>query len=140
MAEQKHWLRSIGAIVAAIVVGIVLSLGSDYVMRKLGYLPPLGQPASSGALAVAEFYRTIYGVIGSYVCARLAPSRPMLHSMRLGFMGLAVNIVGTVVTWDKADIYGPHWYPVLGILLTLPTAWLGAKIREIQLQRGVHSN
>ena len=134
MARGTSVLRSIGAILAAIVIGIVLSLVSDTVMRKLGYLPPLGQPASSGPLAVAEAYRTIYGVIGSYVCARLAPSRPMLHSMILGFMGLVVNIIGTVVTWNKADVYGPHWYPVLGILLALPTAWLGAKIRERQLR------
>lgn len=134
MSEGRSIGRSVGAVIVGAVVGIALSLVTDYVMQKFGYLPPLGQPASSGPLAVATAYRTVYGVIAAYVCARLAPRRPMLHAMVLGILGFVVSVIGAVATWNHADIYGPHWYPVTLVILALPTAWLGGKIRENQLQ------
>jgi hypothetical protein len=49
----------------------------------------------------------IYGVAGGYITARFAPNRPMLHALVLGVLGLAVSIVGTVVTWNKGPAFGP---------------------------------
>jgi hypothetical protein len=46
-----------------------------------------------------------YSVAGSYITARLAPNRPMLHALVLGVLGLAVSIVGAAVTWNKALHY-----------------------------------
>lgn len=139
MGEGRSVGRSVGAVIAGIVIGIVLSLVTDYVMQKLGYLPPLGRPASSGALAVATVYRTAYGVISAYVCARLAPGRPVMHAMVLGFLGFVVSVIGLVATWQHADIYGPHWYPVLLVILALPTAWGGGKLREKQMSAPLNS-
>ena len=133
MSEGRSGGRSIGAVIAGIVVGIALSLVTDLLMHRLGYLPPFGQPASSGELAVAAAYRTVYGVIAAYVCARLAPGRPLLHAMVLGALGFVVSVLGMAVTWNHTDVYGPHWYPVTLVILALPTAWLGGKIREKQL-------
>lgn len=136
MTEPKsafHILRSIGAIVAGAIVGITLSLITDSLLMKTGVLPEPGHPAGSGPLLLATIYRTVYGVLGAYIAARLAPSRPLLHAMVLGFIGFIVSIVGAVVTWADAAKYGPHWYPVALIVLALPTAWLGGKLRERQL-------
>jgi len=117
--------RSIVAVLTGAVVGIVLSIGTDMVLRSAGILPPLGQVVANGILIIATVYRTVYGVLGSYLTARLALYRPMTHAMVLGVLGLAANVVGTITTWNKGPAFGPHWYPVLLIVLALPTAWLG---------------
>jgi hypothetical protein len=130
MSEERNVGRSIGAVVGGILVSVVLSLVTDYAMMKLGYLPEPGHPPGSGPLAAATIYRTIYGVIGSYVCARLAPRRPMFHSMVLGALGLVPSIGGVALSWNHTDVYGPRWYPLALAILALPTAWLGAKLYE----------
>lgn len=82
-------------------------------------------------LLLATIYRTVYGVLGAYVAARLAPYRPMTHALVLGGIGFFVSILGTVVTWNKGPEYGQHWYPITLIVLAIPTAWLGAKLFEM---------
>jgi hypothetical protein len=123
-------LRSIGAVLAGIVVSVALTLLTDLVLHKLGFFPPLGQPPGSGPLLLATAYRTVYGVIGSYIAARLAPARPMMHAMVAGILGFVVSVVGAVATWNRSAEFGPHWYPVALVVLSLPTAWLGGKLRE----------
>jgi len=120
--------RSLGAIFAGIVLGIVLSIGTDVLLRLAGVFPPLGQQMSSGLLLLATVYRTVYGVVSSYTTARLAPQKPMAHVLILGLMGLAANALGTVSTWNKGPAFGPHWYPIALTVLALPTAWLGGKL------------
>jgi hypothetical protein len=124
--------RSIGALFAGFLVNVFLSLGTDLGLHVIGLFPALGQPMASGLLLIATAYRTIYGVFGSYVTARLAPDRPMGHVLVGGVVGVALNIVGIVVTWNSG--LGPHWYPLALLVLTMPTAWLGGKLRVMQLR------
>src|SRR5664279_1563702 len=131
----SHVLRSVGAILAGAIVSVAPALLTDYLLMRAGILPQPGQPAGSEPLLLATIYRTVYGVLGSYIAARLAPSRSMLHAMVLGFIGFAMSILGLVLTWNHAAEYGPHWYPVALVVLALPTAWLGGKLRENQLRR-----
>jgi hypothetical protein len=86
-----------------------------------------------GALLLATIYRTIYGILSTYITARLAPNRPMQHALAGGFIGLVVSIVGAAVTWNKGPAFGPHWYPVALVVLAMPMAWAGGKLRVIQL-------
>ena len=127
--------RSFLALLAGIFVGILLSLGTDVLLHLIGLWPSLGQPMSNPMLLLATAYRTVYGVISSYITALLAPSQPMTHALILGFVGLAVSIVGAVATWNNVPSLGPHWYPVALVVLALPTAWLGGKLREQQLAK-----
>jgi hypothetical protein len=126
-------LRSVVAVVAGIVVGVALSLITDMAMRSAGIFPALGVRMADPLLGLAVAYRTVYGVASSYVTARLAPNRPMGHALLLGALGLFVNVVGTALTWNKGPAFGPHWYPLVLIVLALPTAWLGGKLRVMQL-------
>ena len=127
-------LKSIGAVLAGILVGAVLSLGTDVVLHAARVFPPWDQPASDALLLLATAYRTIYSVAGSYITARLAPNRPMLHALVLGALGLAVSIVGAAVTWNKGPAFGPHWYPVVLVVLAMPQCWVGGKLYEMQLR------
>jgi hypothetical protein len=122
--------RSILAVLAGALTGIILSLATDALLRTTGWMPA-GQPATDKMLLLATIYRTVYGVLGAYVAARLAPYRPMTHALVLGAIGCSVSILGTVLTWNKGPQYGQHWYPITLIVLAMPTAWLGAKLFEI---------
>jgi len=127
--------RSIGAVLAGIVAGIVLSLGTDVVLRAAGIFPPLGLPPMSDSLfLLATVYRIIYGVVGSYIIARLAPDRPMGHALVGGVVGLVASVVGAVATWNHVPSLGPHWYPLALVVTAIPCAWLGGKLGEMQLQ------
>ena len=121
-------LRSIGAVLAGMVAGVVLTLGVDFLMTRLGVFPPLGTPATSGPLAVATAYRVVFGILGAWITARLAPNRPMLHALVGGAIGFAVGVVGIVVTWNQN--LGPHWYPIAVAVIALPCAWAGARLYE----------
>src|ERR1700757_2678522 len=108
-AERGHLGRSVWAIVAGFIAVVVLSNGTDVVLSKLGLVPPLAQWKADRLFAWATAYRTIYGIIGSYITARLAPQRPMKHAMIGAIIGMVLGTAAAVATWNK-DM-GPHWYP-----------------------------
>ena len=129
---QKSMGRSIWAVVAGFLVVVVLSLGTDVALHAAGIYPALGKRMSDSLFVVATVYRTVFGILGSYVTARFAPHRPMKHTMIGAAIGVVVATFGAVATWNK-DL-GPHWYPVALILTAFPTAWIGAKLRLAQLR------
>jgi hypothetical protein len=132
----RRILRSIGALLAGMLVGIVFTIGTDIVLHATGVFPPWGQSmvGFDGALLLATAYRTVFGVVGSYIIARLAPNRPMQHALVGGVVGLVVSIVGAAVTWNNGPAFGPHWYPLALIVLAMPQAWAGGKLRVVQLR------
>lgn len=131
---KKNIGRSIGAVVAGILAGVVLSLGTDAALRAAGIFPSTSAVMSDGLFALATTYRTIYGVLSCYITARLAPWRPMKHALIVGALGMVVSLVGAVATWNIVPPLGPHWYPIALVLLAMPQAWLGGVLREMQLK------
>jgi hypothetical protein len=128
--------RSISALLAGIFMGIILTIGTDILLHKIGVFPPWGASlvGFEGALLLATAYRTVYGVAASYLIARFAPDRPMQHALVGGLVGFAVSTLGAVVTWNKGPAFGPHWYPLALGALAIPQAWLGGKLYEMQLR------
>jgi hypothetical protein len=125
---NKNSLKSIGAILIGFIAGFILSIGTDIVLNKIGLvkMDPFNYNVWWIILLVI-IYRSVYNVLGCYIAAALAPDRPMRHAMILGTIGFAISIVGTIVMWDKP----PHWYPISLILLTLPCAWIGGKLKTM---------
>lgn len=120
--------KSMGAVIAGIVAIFVLSLGTDFVLHGLHVFPPWGEPVSSGPLLLATAYRIVYAVVGGYIVARLAPRRAMRHAMIYGAVGVVLSTVGAVATWNGGPAFGPHWYPIALIVISLPSAWLGGRL------------
>jgi peptidoglycan/LPS O-acetylase OafA/YrhL len=118
------------------LAGIALTLSTDELLHIAGIFPPWGQSmvGFDTALLLATAYRTVYDVAGSYIIARLAPDRPMQHALAGGVVGLVVSIVGAAATWNSGPAFGPHWYPVALIITALPCAWVGGKLRLMQLR------
>jgi hypothetical protein len=123
--------RSIVALLAGFVAVVVLSLGTDWALHAAGVFPLLGQRMSDALFVLATAYRTVSGVVGSYITAWLAPGRPMGHALMGGLIGVVLSTLGAVVTWNR--YLGPHWYPLALIATAMPTAWLGGKLRVMQL-------
>ena len=134
-AQPRRIGRSILALFAGFVANVVLSLGTDLGLHAVGLWPSLGQPMSGQLLLFATVYRTIYGVISAYIVALLAPSRPLEHALIGGAIGLVLSIGGAAATWGRGLGPGPHWYPVALILVALPSAWVGGRLRLAQLGR-----
>jgi hypothetical protein len=130
---MNNIFKSVLAVIAGAAVSIVLSVGTDAVMQKTGVFPSSGGAMSDGLFVLATAYRAVYGVLGSYLTARLAPSRPMMHALILGAIGCAVGMVGLVVTWNKMPGIGPRWYPIALVVLGWLQAWAGGKLRVMQM-------
>lgn len=126
--------RSVLAVLAGIVLGIVLSVGTDWGLHLIGLAPAPAQNMRwpDQLLLLAAVYRSIYGVIASYVIAWLAPNRPMGHALLAGALGTLVCTLAAIGTWSGT--VGQHWYGVALVVTALPTAWVGAKLRLMQFQ------
>lgn len=134
MGARGHLGRSTWAIVAGFLAVFVLSNGTDVLLSKSGIVPPLGQWKTDALFVWPTIYRTIYGIIGSYVTARLAPQRPMKHAMIGAMIGMALGTAAAVATWNKH--MGPHWYPIALVVEAIPCAWIGTKLLEAQRHAG----
>ncbi|MGH9495576.1 MAG: hypothetical protein ACRD3B_11305 [Candidatus Sulfotelmatobacter sp.] len=120
---------SVLAILAGFVAVVLLSLGTDVLLHALKVF---GEHMTDRLFMLATVYRTIYGVIGSYITARVAPCLPMAHALVGGVIGLALSTLGAVMSWRRPEL-GPHWYPVALVITAMPSAWIGGKIREMQI-------
>jgi hypothetical protein len=108
-------------------LALFLSLGTDFVLQKLGVFPGFKDPGlyTWWMLLLALICRSIYNVAGGYVTATLSSNRAMRHAIILGLIGTVAGILGTIAMWDK----GHHWYPILLIILALPCTWSDGKLK-----------
>lgn len=123
--------RSIWAVVAGFLFILVLSVGTDAIMHAMW--PKLFN-ASGGTqnvviLCLTTVYVGVFATVGSYLTARLAPSHPMKHALILGGLGLVFTLMATMKMWNLA----PAWYNILNLVLVMPYAWLGGRLRENEI-------
>jgi hypothetical protein len=121
---RRRIFQSLVALFAGILATVIPSLLTDSLMHAAGVYPPIGEPTSQGLLAWALAYRIVYGVAGGFVVARLAPSKPMVHALILGGVGVAASSAGAAAMWG----YGPAWYPLAVIASAVPCALAGARL------------
>jgi hypothetical protein len=122
-------LKSIGAVIAGLVFIFVTHSGVDFILESLGiFTPPSQRFDTPWMLVAATTYRTLLSIAGCFVTGILAPSRPLLHSLVLGLIGLALSTAAAVVTIPM-DI-GPAWYPIALAVVAVPCAWIGGALAE----------
>jgi hypothetical protein len=103
---------------------VVLAMLADQLMYALGVFPrPPAVSYATGPYIVATAYRAVFGVAGSWLAARLAPSHPMRHALILGGIGLVLCTAGLAAAFSM-DL-GPVWYPLALLIMTPACAWLG---------------
>ena len=133
-AHPRRAGRSVLAVLAGFVVIFVLSLGTDAILHATGVYPPWGQPMADSLFVLATAYRILYGVLGCWVTARLAPDRPMAHAMVLGAIGFVFSLAGLVFAQKQGPELGPLWYSIAIVAIALPCAWAGGWLRIAQLR------
>jgi hypothetical protein len=123
-----RWARSAGAVLGGTLASAALALGTDQALYWIGVFPPIAQ-VSYGAprFIAATAYRVVYAILGFYLIARLAPSRPWRHVWAGAAIALAGSAAGVAATLTH-DM-GPLWYPVALAVTVLPCAWLGGRLR-----------
>jgi hypothetical protein len=127
VAEPRRIWRSMGAILAALLANVVLSLAVDQFFHAIDVYPPWGVPmveTSDNLLALS--YRIVFGVLSGYIAARLAPRAPMAHALILGGIGVVLSLLGLVAAMRME--LGPVWYPAALVIVALPCAWAGGKL------------
>ncbi len=123
-------LKSIGAVIAGLVVIFALSYATDAVLEAAGILQagaPLPMRGAEFLISAILVYRLAYSVVGCYIAARLAPSHPMRHTLVLGALGLVGSIGGAIVAAQQS--LGPAWYTWGLVVFALPCAWLGGRLQ-----------
>ncbi|WP_031496464.1 hypothetical protein [Bryobacter aggregatus] len=120
--------RAAAALGAGFLVVVLLSVGTDALMHGTGIFPPMGQPMETPLWLLASVYRAIFGILGSYVAAKLAPARPMFYALVLGVIGTVLATAGVIGTWNEGPEYGPKWYSIGLAVTALPWAWVGGRL------------
>ena len=113
---------------AGFVFIALASHGVDALLREMGVYPGSGKSMSDGFFAGATVYRTLFGVLGCYLAARLAPNRPRRHALILGLIGTLLATLGAIATWNQGAEFGPHWYPISLVLTALPAAFVAGRL------------
>jgi hypothetical protein len=118
-------LKSIGAVLAGVLVNIVLATGTDAILIQSGIAPPFSEGTwPSRLLLAALIYRTLYGIVGGYFTATAAPANPMKHVIILGVLGTIAAVAGVVANLATPGL----WYPIGLVVTSFPACWIGGKI------------
>jgi hypothetical protein len=124
-------MRSIWAIVAGFLFTFLLSTGAELIMRAMA--PSLfaanGSTSNIAILCMSILTIAVFAIVGCYLTARLAPSHPMGHALALGGIALVISLLLVQKTWPMA----PAWYNLLNLVVILPYAWIGGRLREREL-------
>ncbi|MBS4063833.1 MAG: hypothetical protein KGZ74_04705 [Chitinophagaceae bacterium] len=121
--KRTIW-KSIAAILAGFMLAAILSIGTDILLNSLGIIDMESfKDSSTVIILIVIIYRFIYNVIGCYLTSKLAPDKPMKHALIIGVIGTLFALLGSIVMWDKAVA----WYNISVIIISLPSAWIGAK-------------
>ena len=126
--------RTILGILAGMVTAWLLIMVCQFASGLL-YPPPPGmdlrQPeqlaafiaqAPVAALVLVVVSGVLGAFIGGWVAAKVAREHPLFAALMIGVLVLA----GVVA--NNTMIPHPLWMTVLGVLLPLPAAWLGARM------------
>ena len=114
---------------AGFILSVVLSIGTDVLLSISGIMNMESFKDNSAIIVLLVIvYRFIYNVVGCYVTSILAPNKPMKHALIIGVIGTALALLGSIVMWEKAVA----WYNGSVILISFPSAWMGAKLFTVR--------
>ena len=125
---MKNIFKSIGVILLAFITIALLSIITDFLLESIGLLPnPKKGLFDTWAIILVLVYRGIYTIFAGFIIARLAPSKPILHAIILGAIGIIITVlaINDPSVADKA----PLWFGYTMAAITIPCLWLGVNIQ-----------
>lgn len=140
-------MRSILAILAGLVVLTVVSFGIEAVADPLlMHLFPRALPdaAALSANVPARLFMTAYTLlaiaIGGYVTAWIAQRAEIAHGAVMGAIEAAFTLYVMIARPFPEAHQAPRWGWILGLVLMIPAACLGAAMRTKRTDQPVASN
>jgi hypothetical protein len=136
-SAPSYMMRSIWAVVAGFLFTAVLSIGADAIVRWMApsLFSPTGATSNVAILALTTVFVAVFAIVGCYITARLAPSHPMRHALILGCLALAISLILSGKTWPMT----PPWFNILNLVVIVPYAWLGGRLRERELAAAIET-
>jgi hypothetical protein len=118
-------VRSTIAILIAVAINVVLSIGIDAIFHATGIFPPIGEPMpDAGDNLLALSYRLAITVFAGVVALRFAGFALGWHAVALALVGTALGTFGAVTMTGGPVDYGPDWYPWSLAASAIPCTWL----------------
>ena len=127
--------RSIGAVIGGLLTIVVLDNLIDVILHATGVYPPMWSAMDDVLYLLAIGYRTVDGILGCYLAARLAPRDPMRHALVIGLIGVVLSGLGAMATWNAGPEFGPTWYPLTLVAVTPVCAWIGGRLATRRLRQ-----
>lgn len=120
--------KVIAGFVVGFIVWTVLWLGSDALIVSFPTLAPSGdlQIIPTNYLLLKLASSVIFSIIAGLIAAWIS-GETMKAPLILGFMLLIVGLMVQISAWKPI----PVWYHLLFLVLLLPMAVLGGKLRRI---------
>lgn len=142
---MKPHIRSMLGVVAGVIVGGLVIMAIEALNSVLFPLPAgvdiADRQALSAAIADAGPH-VLIGVlvawalgtfIGAWVAVRIGARGPRLHAVLVGLILLALAVVNMLA------IPHPTWFWIVGVLLFIPAALLGARAARSRSDRGAEA-
>ena len=126
---SKIW-KSILAVIVGLIFIVVTHTATDKILEAIGVLPKGNLYVGTGLIVFVIGYRAVFSLIGCFLTARLAPSKPMTHALILGVIGVIGSLAGVLANYQLN--LGPDWYAWTLVIISLPIAWLGGKLEVIR--------
>jgi len=118
-------VRSTIAILIAVAINFVLSIGIDAIFHATGVFPPIGEPMpDAGDNLLALSYRLAITIFAGVVALRFAGFALGRHAVALALVGTALGVFGAVMMTGGPVDYGPDWYPWALAASAIPCTWL----------------
>lgn len=124
-------LRSTIAVIVGFLftgIGIVATTGVLHRAMPGRYPSPPLRVEDPLALGIELAVIAVFAIAGCWLAGVLAQVRPMRHALILGAIAFAMAIPRTMQSWEQA----PAWYQLLNLVLVMPFAWIGGKLRALQ--------
>jgi hypothetical protein len=120
-------LRGALAVVAGIGVFTLGLLGIDSVGTAILGAEPEWINRSTTTQVMWAFGNAVSMIAGGYVAAWLAPSARAAHAVIVGTIQTGLTLAAFLTLRNSTT---PTWLWVVGMTLTVPSAWLGGRLRE----------
>ncbi len=133
---MKKTLKSIGAVLAGFITIGILSGVASAILVSTGVFPNGKLPLHGSLLVIISIlaYQAVFYVVGCFVAARLAPSKPVRHVLVLGGVGAVLNLLsGLGLSMREGAVF--FWFYLALAILSLSVAWLSGKLLDVSTLR-----
>ena len=121
-------LRGLLAVLAGIGVFTLGLLGIDSVGTAVLGADPEWINRSTTTQVMWALGNAVSMIAGGYVAAWLAPSARIAHAVIVGTIQTGLTLAAFLTLRNTTT---PTWLWVVGMVLTVPSAWLGGSLREV---------